>query len=111
MKLAPSPLTPRTVLFHQPLARAVDLQPGRVDHDVSRPARLGSCQRRRERQARTAPGFVAARLIGFVGHWSPARRGDGPIRPTVVLPKPKAAILHQRPAGSLLPAPSPPGLI
>src|SRR5215204_1273835 len=191
MKLAPGPLTPRTVLFHQPLARAVDLQPGRVDHDVNRPARLGSCQRRRERQARTAPGkrgvvgytntdieqgreraqqalslpprptkghaqqvpgldrhvrvvagspplaragrvpgrerlgrdpdreaapllqrpvvrrpvadlvarpgeFVAARLIGFVGHWSPARRGDGPIRPTVVLPKPKAAILHQR---------------
>src|SRR5215204_1250808 len=56
MKLAPSPLAPLAMRLDQPLARAVDLQAGRVDHDVNRPARLGSCQRRRERQARTAPG-------------------------------------------------------
>src|SRR5215207_907862 len=56
MKLAPSPLAPLAMRLDQPLACAVDLQPGRVDHDVNRPARLGSCQRRRERQARAAPG-------------------------------------------------------
>src|SRR5215207_2775491 len=41
MKLAPGPLAPLAVLLDQPLARAVDLQAGRVDHDVNRPARLG----------------------------------------------------------------------
>src|SRR3954469_21825347 len=56
MKLTPGPLAARTVLLHQPLARAVDLQPSRVDHDVNRPTRLGSRQRRSERQARAAPG-------------------------------------------------------
>src|SRR4051812_42497906 len=57
MKLTPGPLAARTVLLHQPLARAVDLQPSRVDHDVNRPpTRLGSRQRRSERQVRAAPG-------------------------------------------------------
>src|SRR3954467_12263178 len=56
MKLTPGPLAARTVLLHQPLARAVDLQPSCVDHDVNRPTRLGLRQRRSERQARAAPG-------------------------------------------------------
>src|SRR4051794_19890686 len=43
------------------------------------------------------PGdLVAARLIGLVGHRSSGERGSGPIRPTVALPKPRVAILHQR---------------
>jgi short subunit dehydrogenase-like uncharacterized protein len=41
-------------------------------------------------------GFVAARFIGLVGHRSSGERGSGPIRPTVALPKPRVAILHQR---------------
>src|SRR5689334_10541452 len=56
MKLTPGPLAARTVLLLQPLARAVDLQLSRVDHNVNRPTRLGSRQRRSERQARAAPG-------------------------------------------------------
>src|SRR4051812_2335166 len=56
MKLTPGPLAARTVLLRQPLARAVDLQPSRVDHDVNRPTRLGLRQRRSERQTRAAPG-------------------------------------------------------
>src|SRR5215210_2422530 len=63
MKLAPGPLAPRTVLLHPPLAGAVDLQTRGVDHDVNRPARLGSRQRCSERQARAAP-----RKRGVVGH-------------------------------------------
>src|SRR4051812_38843907 len=44
------------------------------------------------------PGdLVAARFIGLVGHRSSGERGSGPIRPTVALPKPRVAILHQRP--------------
>src|SRR4051794_4013910 len=44
------------------------------------------------------PGdLVAARLIGLVGHRASGERGSGPIRPTVALPKPRVAILHQRP--------------
>src|SRR3954466_963435 len=36
--------------------------------------------------------------MDLVGHRSSDKRRDGPIRPTVALPKPKAAILHQRPS-------------
>src|SRR5215211_6564187 len=43
------------------------------------------------------PGdLVAARFVGLVGHRSSGERGSGPIRPTVALPKPRVAILHQR---------------
>ena len=64
MEFAPRPLTPLAMLLDQPLARAVDLQPGRVDHDVHRPAaRLYLRQRRGERQARTA-----SRERGMIGH-------------------------------------------
>src|SRR4051794_31933563 len=43
------------------------------------------------------PGdLVTARFIGLVGHRSSGERGSGPIRPTVGLPKPRVAILHQR---------------
>src|SRR4051812_48277560 len=55
MKLTPGPLAAHTVLLRQPLARAVDLQPSCVDHDVNRSTRLGSRQRRSER----LPGYAA----------------------------------------------------
>src|SRR4051795_2979378 len=41
--------------------------------------------------------LVTARLMDLVGQRSSRERGDGPIRPTVALPKPKAAILHLYP--------------
>src|SRR4051794_23287611 len=51
------------------------------------------------------PGdLVAARLIGLVGHRSSGERGSGPIRPTAALPKPRVAILHQRPRGCYEPS-------
>src|SRR3954469_21870584 len=56
MKLTPGPLAAHTVLLRQPLARAVDLQPSCVYHDVNWPTRLGSRQHRSERQVRAAPG-------------------------------------------------------
>src|SRR4051794_25998315 len=37
--------------------------------------------------------------MDLVGHRSSDKRRDGPIRPTVALPKPRVAILHQRPSG------------
>ena len=56
VEFAPRPLSPGAVRLRQPLARAEDLQPGRVDHDVHRPAaRLRSCQRRGQHQPRAAP--------------------------------------------------------
>jgi hypothetical protein len=39
-KPALGPLAPDTVLHGQPLARVEDLQPGRLHHDVHRPANL-----------------------------------------------------------------------
>src|SRR4051794_20430347 len=36
--------------------------------------------------------------MDLVGHRSSDKRRDGPIRPTVALPKPRVAILHQRPS-------------
>ena len=42
---------------------------------------------------------MTARFIGLVGHRSSGERGSGPIRPTVALPKPRVAILHQRLSG------------
>src|SRR3954452_16235107 len=51
------------------------------------------------------PGdLVAARLMDLVGHRSSGERGSGPIRPTVALPKPRVAILHQRLRDGLRPA-------
>src|SRR4051812_33300880 len=45
------------------------------------------------------PGdLVTARFIGLVRHRSSGERGSGPIRPTGALPKPRVAILHQRPS-------------
>ena len=49
VELAPGPLATFTLLFGQPLAGAVHLQPGRVDHDMDRPCPLGLCQRTGER--------------------------------------------------------------
>ncbi len=53
VQLAPRPLTALTVFLDQPLARAVDLQSGGVDHDVHRSARQGLRQRRTELLAST----------------------------------------------------------
>ncbi len=60
-----APLSPATLamLLDEPLARAVDLQPGRVDHHVHRPARLSPRQGRGECQTR-----AAARERGMIGH-------------------------------------------
>src|SRR4051794_4607477 len=40
--------------------------------------------------------LVTARLMDLVGHRSSGERGDGSIHSTMALPKPEAAILHQR---------------
>src|SRR5713226_1915460 len=53
VELAPGPLAALAMLLDQPLARAVDLHAGRVDHHVNGSARL--CLRRGERQPGAAP--------------------------------------------------------
>ena len=56
MQPTPAPPAALPMPSGQPLARTVRLQPGRVDHDIHRPAaRLDTRQRRREHQAGTAP--------------------------------------------------------
>src|SRR4051794_27829964 len=51
--------------------------------------------------------LVTARLMDLVGHRSSGERGDAPIRSTVALPKPEAAILHQRHVAADQKAPGP----
>jgi hypothetical protein len=55
VEFAPAPPAALAMRLGQPLARAVHLQPGGVDHDVDGPGPLGLRQRAGERQAGAAP--------------------------------------------------------